>query len=561
MAPTTTSRRPSPAASRMSPPRSDRPRPRLVRPVGRRLAWPPAPRRPRPVAAKPPPLAPPERLADRSCPGDRAPRRPIEALVDVAVSVLETGEPADDLERVLDAVGRFAGDRSEAFARLTAAIAKRARTILARRESSAVQRLRPAGGRRRCPARLGDGRARRTEPTSGVGDPGRRRVPVRPCPRGRRGGRGRPSVRGRRRADPRGGWIDPAVLVRRLAARPPASTLDLVAAILRLAPAARDARPARLAAGLAGEVGAAVRYALGGDEPIGPTAAWWVAAARVRRRARTTRRSSSATRASDRMPVWPLASEAAGRTIARPSFAARARDRAPAPAHTSVELPDRPDAPRPVVVLLDGRIRARDAPLDGHRPARLSRALGGDGFVARMASNIDWWSAAWANRAFLEPFIDPVTSIGPHARALIGIALGAKEAGERGLATDIVSLALADGRLTASALAEGLAAAAAVACDRPNRWAISLADVAAVSDATPPPSPRRSPVLPPWPIARAAKLVPLLRLLDELLAARARRLWRTLVCLSRRSRPRAVRLVAWRARSQRGSAHLKLIVV
>src|SRR4029078_10398949 len=54
-----------------------------------------------------------------------------------------------------------------------------------------------------------------------------------------------------------------------------------------------------------------------------------------------------------------------------------------------------------------------------------------------MARNVDWWSAEWANRAFLEPFIEPFVSIGSHGRMLLGIALGAKEAGERGLAADI----------------------------------------------------------------------------------------------------------------------------
>ena len=48
----------------------------------------------------------------------------------------------------------------------------------------------------------------------------------------------------------------------------------------------------------------------------------------------------------------------------------------------------------------------------------------------------------------------PGDAIGPHARLLIGIALGQKEAGERGLATDVARLALADGRLTAPDLAE-----------------------------------------------------------------------------------------------------------
>ena len=78
-----------------------------------------------------------------------------------------------------------------------------------------------------------------------------------------------------------GGWIDPGVLVRRLDAGQPASKLDLVAAILRLAPLGREAALAA-AADLSGEAGSVVRYALGGDEWIGATAAWWVAAARVR---------------------------------------------------------------------------------------------------------------------------------------------------------------------------------------------------------------------------------------------------------------------------------------
>ncbi len=137
----------------------------------------------------------------------------------------------------------------------------------------------------------------------------------------------------------------------------------------------------------------------------------------------------------------------------------------------------------------------------------------------QIGRNIDWWSAEWANRAFLEPFIDPVTAIGPHARTLLGIALGAREAGERGLASDVVRLALADGRMVASNLTEALAVAAAVRCDRLNRWAVSLADVAAASDdhaaAVAEAIGSSLSALADRP---AAKVVPLLRLLDELLA-------------------------------------------
>ena len=137
-----------------------------------------------------------------------------------------------------------------------------------------------------------------------------------------------------------------------------------------------------------------------------------------------------------------------------------------------------------------------------------------------IARNVDWWSAEWGNRAFLEPFVDPVTSIGPHARTLLGLALGQKEAGERGLATDVVRLALADGRLTAADLAEGLTATVA---DRlrsaepmgrlagrggrasPTAHAVAVAEAIA----------RTLPALADRP---PGKLVPLLRLLDELLA-------------------------------------------
>jgi hypothetical protein len=133
--------------------------------------------------------------------------------------------------------------------------------------------------------------------------------------------------------------------------------------------------------------------------------------------------------------------------------------------------------------------------------------------------NLDWWSAEWANRAFLEPFIEPFASIGPHGSMLLGLALGQKEAGERGLATDVVRLALANGRLSASDLAEGLSATVALACDRPSRWAISLADVAGHSDANARAVAeaigRTLPALAGRP---PAKLVPMLRLIDELLA-------------------------------------------
>jgi hypothetical protein len=469
----------------------------------------------RPAATTSPSTAP--RKASPIDP-DRAiePLPSFDALIDVGVSVLETGEPADDVERVLEAVGRLPADRSESFRRLTAALAKRARTILARRESLPFTGFDP---RADIAAVLLAWATRDVEEpadvrgseTQGAG----LFVSARAHEIAKVAADGRPFAS---MALPthRGGWIDPAVLVRRLAGGQPASALDLAAAILRLA---LDGRAAALdaASGIAGEAGAAVRYALGGNETIGPTAAWWVAAARVRAPGHDD--LAVERHHPDLGPDAGRASRVKLRLDRKTGYDDYALEiEPPFGTGTSIELP--------TVLML--RTTSTFAWTDRSDPTMLrwmATIQPGDrepwaamGSLA-MAENVDWWTASWANRAWLEPFVDPVTSIGPHGRTLIAIALGAKEAGERGLAADVATLGLSDGRLTPSTLAEGLIAAAAVSCDRPMRWALSLADVATGSD--------RHGVAVAEAIARTlpavvdrppAKLVALLRLLDELLA-------------------------------------------
>lgn len=442
----------------------------------------------------------------------------IEALVDVAVSVLETGEPADDLERVLDAVGRFAADRPEGSPRLAAAIGKRARTILARRESSAFSGFDSRADVAAVLLAWATGEVVEPSPTHRSVDPGAGAfLSARARELAERVAKGRSFI-GVGSPTHTGGWIDPIVLVERLASRPPASQHDLVAALLRLAPDGRDAA-LRAAAVLGDEVGAVVRYALGGETPIGPTAAWWVAAARVRAPGEDDELVEK------RHPgLGPDAGRAARILLRvrdpRPSFGGFGIEIEPSPSgDTSVDLPTVLMLRDPSSIFGTGRtepsmLRWIATIQPGYREAW---AAVGSGPLAR---NVDWWSAEWANRVFLEPFVDPVTTIGPHARTLIGIALGAKEAGERGLATDVVRLALADGRLTASTLAEGLTAAAAASCDRPNRWAISLTDVAAASgDHAAAVAEAVSHTLPALADRPPARLVPILRLLDEQLAS------------------------------------------
>lgn len=441
----------------------------------------------------------------------------LEALVDLAVSVLETGEPADDIERVLDGVRRFADVRSGDASRLVAPIAKRARTLLGRRDSmpfngfdaqadvAAVLLAWTTG------EVVASAPARRTiDAGAGAFLSARAREVAQDAARGQAG----PTV-----ALPthRGGWIEPGALVERLATSRPASSLDLVAAVLRLA--AEGRREALGAAGgLRGEVGAVVRYALGGEESIGPTAAWWVAAARVRSPGLddevVDRRHSR---------LGPEAARAAtiALRITRPKGTYERLALGVQPPPTA-----RVGADIPTALMLRNTSAwywsGRSDPAMFRWTATIQpayREVWAAVGSLLIGANVDWWSADWANRAFLEPFLEPWSALGPHALTLLGIALGAKEAGERGLATDVGRLAIADGRLDAAGLGRGLAAATAVQLDRPQRWALSLADVAADSD-------RHAAAVAagiagalPSVVARPpGRLVPLLRLLDELLA-------------------------------------------
>ena len=250
-----------------------------------------------------------------------------------------------------------AGDRPDGFARLTSPLAKRARTILARRESSPF---------------TGSTRGRTSRPSSSLGRRGELVEPAathssvdpgagaflsaraREVAEAARGG-GRSSA-SRRRPTPVAGSIR-SCSSQRLAAGQPASRLDLVAAILRLAPDGR-ARRSRSAADLPGEVGAACATRSAATSRRADRG-WWVAAARVRApgqddpavEARHPRLGPDAGRAA-RIRLFAATGPAAWhRRI-------RARDR-------SVRRPDRAAVDLPTVLML----RTRRVPLD-RRPSR-----------------------------------------------------------------------------------------------------------------------------------------------------------------------------------------------
>lgn len=98
-----------------------------------------------------------------------------------------------------------------------------------------------------------------------------------------------------------------------------------------------------------------------------------------------------------------------------------------------------------------------------------------------IARNLDWSEVAWADRGFLEPLVDPTTPLGPMARLLLGLGLGAKEPGQHGLVIDAAIAALEEGRLEPTQFGESNAPMLEKRVVLPARWAKTFAEVARAS--------------------------------------------------------------------------------
>ena len=91
-----------------------------------------------------------------------------------------------------------------------------------------------------------------------------------------------------------------------------------------------------------------------------------------------------------------------------------------------------------------------------------------------LGGNIEWWQADWSTRAYLEPLVNPETSIGQMGALLIALGLGAKEVGESGLATDALIAGVSDSRLDATIIGNALIEAASSGAIKFSRWARQL---------------------------------------------------------------------------------------
>jgi hypothetical protein len=260
-----------------------------------------------------------------------------------------------------------------------------------------------------------------------------------------------------------GGWIDPRELVRRAllldSLKHVADPGDQIQALLRLAPDCRAA--AMKAAGkIAGEFGAAVRYALGAVEKIGANPSLWVAAARARGPF-----TDDGCLEKEHPGLGPDAGQTARHRASiqvreKGKYHALVMDVEPRPAQLVPEL---------VTVIMNPQARKKDEyyhmetweTVADLRSILTVWPMQREGWFARVlprfAQNLDWWEAVWPNRTLLEPLLDPDLPLKPMALMMLALGLAAKQPGESGLATDSLIAAIDDTRLDASKLGATLA--------------------------------------------------------------------------------------------------------
>ncbi|HEY2588989.1 MAG TPA: DUF6493 family protein [Tepidisphaeraceae bacterium] len=301
----------------------------------------------------------------------------------------------------------------------------------------------------------------------------------------------------------RGEWIDPRELVARLrfwqARDVPGRTniggvhefsipdrYDFIQALLRLAP---DHRAEALAAAgdLAGEAGAALRFALGGDEPIGRSPGPWIAAARARQpfgafpalvELHGDLGPDAAMPATYEWVAYPHVRES-WLGPAGPQLQIRAVP-AVRPDHLAPDRPlaylNRLETPYYFASVL--HLRCRSAVWPANPSA--SFAGGAMDILARLNQPPSSFSPTAQT---LDPLFDPDTPSTEMARLALAVALLSKDAGTRGLGIDALIALVEDGRCTGDEwgpIYGKLASKPEVV--RLNRLVATLADVARVSE-------------------------------------------------------------------------------
>lgn len=285
-----------------------------------------------------------------------------------------------------------------------------------------------------------------------------------------------------------GGWIDPRVLVERIRkARDPRdfALIDCAQALLRLAPDGRD-DALREAKALPSELGSALRYALGSDtEPIGPTAALWVAAARARAPFAADERVETAHPGLGPDAGMPACFEIRRRVLDsfRGATSTWCLDVAAAP------MASKAASALLTVELATGR-RTDEAfwmyayGVDASVPILLKGVwpLARESFFANAVCDMRWHadvSGARANVPYLQPLFDADVPLRPMAAHALVLAAQAKDASTRVLARELLTVAIGDGRARGPELTGAMIALLPMMA--PQRWTETLRATSASS--------------------------------------------------------------------------------
>jgi len=398
----------------------------------------------------------------------------LDELIDLFAWVLENAEAADEVERALDGVARLCEEQPSDFAARVSPLLARSNE-LATKDRIALNLFERSlcdvvlawvTGRMWCPPGFPGYfmcyRERINELIRQVGQP--RAAPLLATP------------------THRGGWIDPLILASRVrqltAGSVSPGNADGLLALLRLAPERRAAALAEVA-GVAGEFASALRYALGSNgETIGPTANWWVSAARARQPFMDDDALEQC-----HPGLGPDAGLAASYAFRKgPHKLASAWMQAPNLMERYPPLPTA-RAAEPATVQLHRLNRGWDEPL--LRWAATVWPLARESLFAvgaeQVAGHTGVPTCARMNRVYLEPLFDPDVPLKPMALHLLALALSSKQPDESGLATDVLIAAINDRRLDGGELGAVMHALEPSGLIKPLRWAKGLEALARTS--------------------------------------------------------------------------------
>jgi len=96
--------------------------------------------------------------------------------------------------------------------------------------------------------------------------------------------------------------------------------------------------------------------------------------------------------------------------------------------------------------------------------------------------DITWSEAQWHVRAYFEPMLSPDVPLKDMALLLLAEGLGAAESGQKGIAIDIVIMAIDDGRLDVAKFAACMGSLLPTGYMKVSRWTKALSEISSVSN-------------------------------------------------------------------------------